>query len=233
MCLSELIMPFFKRGRTVPQSCDILTQARYIVLSEIESCTFRNMSQEETTTYMTAQLQRHLPLQASTSKSSTLHAERMKDHYSHFILRLAFAATEDLRRRFVRLETMLFKLRWANDDVRERKEFVSGLGLEWDWVGEKERKELEKQDLLVMPGGNRGRVAGGGGGEEEGWFKVEWERVPDLVEHRKILVRRGMAYVPAREQMSMVVAEFGKELEEAMEVRLHSVLYLSRPVLIT
>ena len=113
---------------------------------------------------------------------------------------------------------MLFKLRWANDDVRERKEFVSGLGLEWDWIGEKEKKELEALDLLVMPGGNRGR--GIGGGEEEGWFKVEWEKVPDLVEHRKILVRKGMAYVPAKEQMSMVVAEFGRRLEEAMEVRL-------------
>ena len=166
---------------------------------------------------MTAQLQQHLPLHASTSKSSTLHAERMKDHYSHFILRLAFAATEDLRRRFVRLETMLFRLRWASDDARERKEFVTSLGLEWDWVGEKERKELEALDLLVMPTGSRGRNIGGG--EEEGWFKIEWEKVPELVEQRKVLIRRGMAYVPAKEQMSMVVAEFGRRLEEAMEVR--------------
>ena len=195
----------------------MLSANRQTVLSELETCTFRNMSPDETASYMNAQLQKHLPLQASTSKSSTLHAERMKDHYSHFILRLAFAATEDLRRRFVRLETMLFRLRWANDDLRERKEFVSGLGLEWDWVGEKEKKELETEDLLVAPGG---RVRGGGsaGAEEEGWFKVEWEKVPELIEQRKVLVRRGMAYVPAREQMSMVVAEFSRRLEQAMEV---------------
>lgn len=112
---------------------------------------------------------------------------------------------------------MLFKLRWASDDGRERRDFISSLGLEWDWVGEKERKELEALDLLVMPPGTRGRIVGGGG-EEEGWFKVEWEKVPELVEHRKVLLRRGMAYVPAREQMSMVVAEFGRRLEEAMEV---------------
>lgn len=39
------------------------------------------------------------------------HAERKKDHISHFILRLAFCSTPDLRRWFTKFEVELFKLR--------------------------------------------------------------------------------------------------------------------------
>jgi DNA primase large subunit len=54
--------------------------------------------------------------------------------------------------------------------------------------------------------------------DEQEWFKVDWERVPVLVEQRRVFVKRGKAYVPQREQMSLVVAEFTKKLDEALEV---------------
>lgn len=144
-----------------------------------------------------------------------LDAERKKDHYSHFILRLAFSATEDLRRRFARLETALFRLRWREDDARERRDFVDALdmGGEWEKVTDEEKKELG-QDLINATAG-AGFVKRG---EEEGWFKVDWEKVPELVESRKVLVKRGVAYVPIREQSSLVVAEFTRRLDDALEV---------------
>jgi DNA primase large subunit len=40
------------------------------------------------------------------------------------------------------------------------------------------------------------------------------------VEQRRVLVKRGKAFVPQREQLSLVVAEFTKRLDEALEVRL-------------
>jgi len=42
--------------------------------------------------------------------------------------------------------------------------------------------------------------------------------VPELVEGRRVFLRGGKAYVPGREQMSMVVAEFTKRLDKALEV---------------
>ena len=180
------------------------------VLSELETCAFRNRSPEETATYMSPLLEKHLPLHANSSRSSALQDERRKDHYSHFILRLAFSATEDLRRRFSRLETMLFRLRYKDDDARERQDFVNSLDFAWEMVGEKEKLELG-DDLRAATGVGRK-------GEEEGWFKVEWEKVPELVESRRVLLKRGTAYVPLREQMSLVVTEFTRRLDSALEL---------------
>jgi DNA primase large subunit len=159
---------------------------------------------------MTPLLEKHLPLHANSSRSSTLQDERRKDHYSHFILRLAFSSTEDLRRRFSRLETMLFRLRYKLDDSRERQEFINTLDFAWDVVSEKEKAELG-EELRAATGGVRK-------GEDEAYFKVEWERVPELVEQRRVLLKRGMAYVPVREQMSLIVAEFTKRLDQGLEV---------------
>jgi DNA primase large subunit len=181
-----------------------------LVLSELETCTFRNKSPEETATYMTPTLEKHLPLHSNASRFSTLQADRKKDHYSHFILRLAFSSTKDLRDRFARLESMLFRLRYRLCDHRERQEFVDSLDFAWEFVGERERAALDKE-LRASSGYIRN-------GDEDGYFKVDWEKVPELVEHRRVFLRAGLAYVPMREQMSLVMSEFSKRIEDALEV---------------
>jgi DNA primase large subunit len=158
-------------------------------------------------------LDKYLPLSGSSSGSGKLQEERMKDHYSHFILRLAFASTEDLRRRFSRVESMLFRLRFMDNDVKERQVFVEGLNLEWEVVGEEEKGRWSEELRAAAGGFLKGERF-----ESESWFKVDWERVPELVEGRRVFLRAGKAYVPGREQMSMVVAEFTGRLDKALEV---------------
>ncbi|TVY40492.1 putative DNA primase large subunit [Lachnellula subtilissima] len=184
---------------------------RLRVLAELEACSFRNKSPAETATHMKPLLDKYLPLSSSTSGSTALQAERQKDHYSHFILRLAFASTEDLRRRFSRVESMLFRLRFQADDVRERMAFVEGLNLEWETVSDEERREFA-EELRAAGGGYPKRI------EEESYFKVDWIRVPELVESRRVFLKAGKAYVPGREQLSMVVAEFTSRLDKALEL---------------
>lgn len=179
------------------------------VLSELEACSFRNRSPDETAEYMSSILKKHLPLRSNSSRSQSIQEERKKDHYSHFILRLAFSSTEELRRRFSRLETMLFRLRFKDDDFLERQKFVKSLELEWEEVTAEEKSGLRDQ-LLAVSGLKKG--------EDQDWFKVDWERVPKLVEERKVFVKWGKAYVPQNEQMSLVVADFEKRLDEALEV---------------
>ena len=50
------------------------------------------------------------------------------------------------------------------------------------------------------------------------YYKVKWTRVPDLVEKRKVVLKGGMAYVPAVEQASIVYQEFQRHLEKDLEV---------------
>ncbi|KAI1076612.1 DNA primase, large subunit [Whalleya microplaca] len=183
---------------------------RLRILAELEACSFRNKSLAETAAHMKPLLLKYLPLESNSSASSKLTAERQKDHYSHFILRLAFASTEDLRRRFSRVETMLFRLRLDDENLRERSAFVQSLSLDWEPLTEEERTKYASE-LLATSGAKKGA-------EEENWFKVDWERVPDLVEGRRVFLKAGKAYVPSREQTSMVVAEFTQRLDRALEL---------------
>ncbi len=80
-------------------------------------------------------------------------------------------------------------------------------------VSEEEKRELGSDLLNATPGLRKQEL------EEGGWFKVEFETVPELVEGRRILVRAGKAYVPGREQLSMVLAGFSQRLDKGLEVK--------------
>jgi DNA primase large subunit len=108
---------------------------------------------------------------------------------------------------------MLFRLRYRQDDGRERSDFINSLDFSWEVVGEKERLELA--DQLKASTGSLSKKT-----DDEGYFKVDFEKVPELVEQRRCMLRRGMAYVPMREQMSLVVAEYTARLDRALDVRI-------------
>ena len=107
---------------------------------------------------------------------------------------------------------MLFRIRFQADDARERQTFVESLNLDWDTVSDDE-KRMYWEDLKAAGGGYAKRI------EEESYFKVDWERVPELVESRKVFLKGGKAFVPVREQLSMVVAEFTSKLDKVLVVR--------------
>ena len=92
--------------------------------------------------------------------------------------------------------------------------FVESLKLDWEPVSEEERGALSADLLSSTPGLRRAEL------DEGGWFKVDFETVPELVESRRVLVRAGKAYVPARDQMSMVLAAFTSNLDRGLEVSL-------------
>jgi DNA primase large subunit len=188
-----------------------------VVLSELEACAYRNKSPEETAAHIAPVLKKYLPLDpnaaSGTGVDQRLRNQRQKDHYSHFILRLAFSATEDLRRRFSRLETMLFKYRFQNlVDTRERRALLEALNLEWDMVTQEEKREMNDNLLAATPGLRNL--------DDENFFKVDMEKVPELVERRSVFLKMGKAYVHLREQLSMILAEFTARLDRALEVRL-------------
>jgi len=189
---------------------------RLRILSEIEACSFRNKSPAETALHMKPLLEKYLPLDSNGSSSTQLASQRQKDHYSHFILRLAFSSTKELRQRFARVETMLFRLRFNADDTRERTAFVQSLNLDWEPVSDEEKAELSVQ-LLATVASNSAKKAYLSI-DDETFYKVDWMRVPDLVEQRRVFLRGGKAFVPAKELQSLVVTEFTSRLERALEL---------------
>jgi DNA primase large subunit len=201
---------------TIPPTEDIALEdfeewgiARLKVLAELEACHFRNRSSAETEEYMRPVLEKWLRLESNQSRSQDVQMQRKKDHYSHWTLRLAFASTADLRQRFTRLETQLFKLRLQADNSRERREFIDSLPMSWEMLdaGEKNTWLSELRAATSI-----------GKDDEENWFKVDWEKVPELVERRQVLLKKGKAYVHVREQTTMVLSEFTRSLETGLEL---------------
>ncbi|KAH9484214.1 DNA primase large subunit [Psilocybe cubensis] len=173
---------------------------RLRILAEIESSAARNRSWEETKQVTSAQCSKYLPLSPTMTKSLERDAQRRRDHLSHFVLRLAFCRSEDLRRRFVKAETTLFKIRYDEDIATEREAFLNSRDFNWIPVDPNEALSVDKDYR-----------------KSEKYYKVKWTRVPDLVEKRKVVLKGGWAYVPSRELSSIVFQEFEVRLEKALE----------------
>jgi DNA primase large subunit len=105
---------------------------------------------------------------------------------------------------------MLFRFRFQLDDSREKRAFIDSLSLDWEPVSDFERTEVAESLASSTPGLRRV--------DEETWYKVDWEKVPELIERRSVYLKKGKAYVPGREQLSMIMAEFTARLERALEV---------------
>lgn len=123
---------------------------RLRVLSEIESCHIRNRQPEETKKTIGEQCKKYLPL-ASGSGGPATDPERRKDHIGHFVLRLAFCQSsvqtlaflalllmmlyrDDLRRRFVKAESELFRFRYGTDVTDDRESFLKSQDFGWNMV---------------------------------------------------------------------------------------------------
>ncbi|KAL9939023.1 hypothetical protein V8E36_001836 [Tilletia maclaganii] len=183
---------------------------RLRVLADIESSQARNRTYPEMRDLIKETSKTYLPLNANTATAQPLQQEREKDHVSHFVLRLAFCRSEELRRRFAKAETMLFRMRFESDDVKDREAFLKTLNIDWERVSEEEKSRLAPQ-LKAVSSWSTTNFA------REIYFKVHWTKVLDLVEKRKVLLIGGQAYVPSGEQATLVVAEFHTQLLAALE----------------
>lgn len=50
-------------------------------------------------------------------------------------------------------------------------------------------------------------------------IQVRWTRVADLVSSRRVFIAGGFAYVPMKEQLSLVITEFVARLTKSLDVR--------------
>ncbi|KAJ3811604.1 DNA primase, large subunit [Lentinula lateritia] len=185
---------------------------RLRILAEIESSAARNRSWDETKQVTMTQCGKYLPLNSNSALGIDVLEERRKDQLGHFVLRLAFCRSEELRRRFIRTETTLFRIRFETDDSNERRAFLDSKDFNWISVGAEEKERYKEQLKHFISA----KTDLDGAFQSEAFYKVKWTTIPDLVEKRKVFLKGGYAYVPAREQASIIYSAFEERLEAAL-----------------
>lgn len=194
---------------------------RLKVLIEIESCMARGRSFRETEAAVRPLLQKYLPLGTWPMNNNTHNDDLRKDFYSHFILRLVFCRTEDLRRKFVRNETTLFKIRYNAMQPKEQHQFITDHHdkLPWNYIDSEEKNALFDQLLAATGSAVRSALTVDTEGQisadqlrshfrNENFIKVPFEKITALVATRLVLLKHGFGYVPSTLQLSLLALEF-------------------------
>ncbi|KAJ1971990.1 DNA primase subunit pri2, partial [Dimargaris xerosporica] len=192
------------------EDIEVWALERLQVLKSIESAYIRFKGDDEIRQAVEPTLSAYLPLSSNHNRKANLAVERQKDHVSHFILRLAFSKTAESRTWFLRYETHLFRLRFLTTDFNERQAFLETLPDFQQRVLSPAQKEAIKPELRAASSYVKNF-------DQESFFEVEFQQVLDLVQRRQVFVRGGKAYVPLSDQGVLIVNEFKKHLEKALE----------------
>lgn len=106
-------------------------------------------------------------------------------------------------------EKLLFRYRLSLEEGGERDSFVNSLDFEWEKVDVDEFEDL--RPYLETVSRDKADIA------SRDYVKVDWQKVADLVDSRRVFLRAGKVYVPASLQQNLVVNEFESRLAVAME----------------
>ena len=207
---------------------------RLKVLKAIETAKLRSKREDEVFKCMDAVVSEHMDLSRNTTftkgKGQVLYDQRRKDHISHFLLRLAFCRSEELRNWFTRLECTLFKYRYLKEEPHDREAFLSLVQLEAKGISldtmlaehyPNDKSESEQvQNTHRMRLMNEIRAVYGldmDAIKTATFYKVPFEQVLELVSKRAVLLRDGWAYVPESERVLLVVNCFKAKLVKGLE----------------
>jgi len=190
---------------------------RIKILNEIESALIRNKSLKEIEEIISPMLSTLLPLNSSNFEKLTIFRE--KDYYSHFILRLCFAKSKELREKFIKNESILFKIRFNQLSKKDQFIFIKSLNLPWEIISLNEKNlhsinlfksissSLQFQLNLFDESSKRKFF------ENESFIKIPFENCIELISNRSIFLNKGFAYIPQFQQLNLLINEFINHLK--------------------
>ncbi|KAI9189774.1 DNA primase subunit pri2 [Blastocladiella emersonii ATCC 22665] len=193
---------------------------RLRVLKGLETAQIRNLADADLQATLAKLEDEYLPLHPNGSDALRLCEERRRDNLSHFVLRLAYARSEDLRSWFVRQETLLFRLRLERESASEKVAFINAMNLDLAEVSAGERDEL-RDDLVAVKMSSNPTLSYAVAAAEldkERYYKLAWTRMLDLVGRRRCLVRGGHAYIGPSDLLALVVNEYRAHLAKQLEL---------------
>lgn len=155
-------------------------------------------------------------MEGKVSSGQSESEKRRKDHISHFILRLAYCQTEDLRRWFIQQEIELFRFRFNQLDSKQNLEFLHRNNLQYDTIDAKEKEELREKLIHSSYAVSGIKV------QQQDFYKVPFQDALDLVRTRKVYLKAGYAYIPHQDIVTIVLNDFRTRLSKALALTARS-----------
>jgi len=137
---------------------------------------------------------------AQAIKTEKVQLDLLDDNWSHFLLRLAYSRSDELRKWFLEYEVDLFKFRMATQ---------TGYGLDISKFMEIENLDFEKVEINP-------EMAQFINSKETKCYKVSWTRVLPLVKTRNVYLRDGWAFVTVENVQDILVDEFKSHLQKQL-----------------
>lgn len=134
-----------------------------------------------------------------------------KDIISHFVLRLVYCRTEELRKWFLSMETTLFRYRFKRQSIESQRALLAEFDLPYKAIGSSEFEGVK--DKLVQVARSLGQPSPSG---DAVYYKVPFEEVPELVASRRVYLQKGYAYVAMNQVVSLVVSQFRSALSKSL-----------------
>eukprot|EP00980_Cylindrotheca_fusiformis_P026623 scaffold16662_cov112-Cylindrotheca_fusiformis.AAC.1 len=160
---------------------------------------------------------RHVPTEQHKKHLDPLLAklnDPMKDSISHFVLRLAYCRSEDLRRWFLAQEVALLKWRLGvsggTSSVRNNSNNLKAVLPDSAKLVDRDELESLRTELLM------GTVGLNQAGPMQTFYQVPFTNALDLVQHRQVFVKKGMAYIPESKLVHLVTAKFRTQLSRQL-----------------
>nr|XP_058934112.1 DNA primase large subunit isoform X2 [Kogia breviceps] len=141
---------------------------------------------------------------------------RRRDHISHFILRLAYCQSEELRRWFIQQEMDLLRFRFSILPKDKIQSFLKESHLQFEAISDEE-KTLREQDIMASS-----HCLGGVQLELESVYKIPFADALDLFRGRKVYLENGFAYVPLKDIVAIILNEFRTKLSKALALTARS-----------
>ena len=134
---------------------------------------------------------------------------RKRDHVSHFLLRLYYCQSSELKKWFISRETELFRFRLLESSLTNSSKFqdcLSYYGYNYEIVSTDERVDFHEKINWNETKTNISSIA----------FKLNFENAIDLIRARKVYLNQGFAYINATEMLSVLCNEFRTNLSKEL-----------------
>ncbi|KAJ8970271.1 hypothetical protein NQ317_017166 [Molorchus minor] len=140
---------------------------------------------------------------------------RRADHLSHYILRLAYCRSEDLRRWFISREMEWFKLKFLAQNTQGVLKFLEINDMHYKPISNEEKEDVRCELIVCTRGITEVSL------DSTDFYKLPFAEVVPLVKNRRVFLHLGYAYIPMSDLVVCVQSQFRAKLSEALNLYNH------------